>query len=100
MTELGIWVITILTFLFGYAVGIASKFSRQDMPDTYKTGLTDFEKAYRERGSKGPNELKRIGAIPTISQQEIYLRDNPKVKEETEVMSEVFGSLNVKGQKK
>lgn len=40
-------------------------------------------------------KTRRVGAISAPSQQDIYLRDNPKIKEEAEEMSKTFGALGV-----
>ena len=57
----------------------------------------DMYEGLRQRIHTPPtrSELRRVGAIPTPTAQDIYLRDNPKIAEETESMREVFGSLEV-----
>lgn len=79
-------------FLAGFLIGK----NTDKLEETVKTGLTDFEKAYRERGHSGPKEISRVGAIPAPTAREIYLRDNPEIGEETEEMSKAFEALKVK----
>lgn len=74
-------------FIAGFLVGKHTDKLDKALKDIKATG-------WPLTGEKNPH-LKRVGAIPTPTQQDIYLRDNPKIKEETEAMSEVFGSLGV-----
>lgn len=92
MTDL-LWIIPLI---IGYILGRINSATNAQI-------ITQIKEKPREWTSKTgsifgirPKYKGKPGVIERPSQQDIYLKENPKIAEETAVMSDVFDSLGVK----
>lgn len=86
-------------FIAGFLIGKNTDKLEQTLSDPSRL-MTNLSNKTAGMGANALKSLPRVGAVPTITQEQIYLRDNPRIKEETEAMSEVFNSLGVDKVKK
>ncbi len=94
------WILFALTFLLGFFIGQASKMSKEDL---IKDLERDLDKLKHIGAAKATLQTPKpfinrsgVGAVMRPTQQDIYLKENPEIKEETEEMSKVFNDLGVK----